>query len=289
MSGGRVAAIRVAVEKDLIDQRPPGNERILQIGEREIVEGIGQNVILNKKAVMNDIDAIPKIIHQIWIGPLEPPREAMETWKKLHREWDYILWTEKNLPELKNQDAFDRSKAHAQKADILRYEILYRHGGIFVDADEYCIKEITPLYQEIHQNKCDCFAVRETDTSELIANGIMGCTAGNAFMGKMVNEINIDQQGQPWEIVGPKYLTKMVDKHSPAIHLFKSKVFLPIHHSEKHRRKIDLNLLKLDPEIYGIQLWGSTTSAYKSKFLDSPFLFAKYWLNRLKRKRFFIT
>ena len=111
----------------------------------------------------------------------------------------------------------------------------------------------------------------------------------NPFMKKLVNGINIDQEGRTWEIVGPKYLTDMIEKHNPAVHLFKSKVFLPVHHSERPRKKINLNQLKQDPEIYGVQLWGSTTCAYKPKFWSSPLLFAKYWFNQLKGKRFSIT
>jgi mannosyltransferase OCH1-like enzyme len=238
---------------------------------------------------MSKVEKIPKIIHQIWLGPLEPPKEAMQSWKKLHPDWGYILWTEKNLPELKNQDAFDRSEAYSQKADILRYEILFHFGGIFVDADEHCIKNINPLFEEIFQGFCDCFAVYEKGNSGLIANGIMGCTKKNPFMEKLVNGINIDQEGRTWEIVGPKYLTDMIEKHNPAVHLFKSKVFLPVHHSERPRKKINLNQLKQDPEIYGVQLWGSTTCAYRPKFWSSPSLFAKYWFNQLKGKRFSIT
>ena len=138
---------------------------------------------------MNDLKRIPKIIHQIWLGPLEPPKEAMESWKDFHPNWEYILWTEKNLPALKNQNAFDRSDAYSQKADILRYEILQDFGGIFVDADEHCIKNIDPLFESIFQSHCDCFAVYEKGNSGLIANGIMGCTKNNPFMKKMVDEI----------------------------------------------------------------------------------------------------
>ncbi|MAV84870.1 MAG: hypothetical protein CML11_03545 [Puniceicoccaceae bacterium] len=236
---------------------------------------------------MSNVEKIPKIIHQIWLGPLEPPKEAMQSWKKLHPDWEHVLWTEKNLPKLKNQDAFDRSEAYSQKADILRYEILFHFGGIFVDADEHCIKNINPLFEEIFQGFCNCFAVYEKGNSGLIANGIMGCTKKNPFMEKMVNGINIDQEGRTWEIVGPKYLTDLIKKHNPAVHLFKSKVFLPVHHSERPRKKINLNQLKQDPEIYGVQLWGSTTCAYKPRFWSSPSLFAKYWFNQLKGKRVF--
>lgn len=238
---------------------------------------------------MKDVEKIPKIIHQIWLGPLEPPVEAMNSWKNLHPDWEYILWTEKNLPALKNQDAFERSERYAQKADILRYEILFNYGGIFVDADEHCIKKIDPLFEKIFEQNCECFASYEKENSTLVANGIMGCTKKNSFMKKMVDEINIEQEGYAWEIVGPQYLTRMLDKHKPAVYLFEPKVFLPIHYSDKHLRKIDLAELMQDPEIYGVQLWGSTTRAYRAKFKDSPSLFFQYWMNKLKGKRFTIN
>lgn len=236
-----------------------------------------------------DASEIPRIIHQIWLGPLEPPMEAMETWRQLHPDWEYILWTEENLPALKNQDAFDRSKSYAQKADILRYELLHCFGGIFVDADEYCVKELTPLYRQVQQNNCDCFAVFESEKSNLIANGILACTAKNSFMAKMVDEINIDRQGDPWQLVGPKYLTDMVETHSPNIHIFKSKVFIPFHFSDRNLRFIDIEKVRQDPEIYGVQLWGSTTSAYKPKFRDAPRLYVRHYINKLKGKTFRIT
>jgi len=234
-------------------------------------------------------EAIPKIIHQIWLGPLEPPTEVMQTWKELHPEWKYLLWSEKNLPQLKNQEAFDKSKAFTQKADILRYELLYQYGGIFVDADEYCIKPIDSLFEKIHQQKCDCFAVYERGNSGLIANGIMGCTIKNDFMKKMTGEIDIDTKSDPWELVGPKYLTSMMEKYQPAAYIFPSKVFLPIHFRDKDRRNIGIEELRKDPDIHGIQLWGTTTSAYRPIFLTSPILFLRYIFKKLRKKTFTIS
>jgi|TARA_B110000967_G_C18825493_1_gene531118 hypothetical protein len=196
----------------------------------------------------------------------------METWKVLHPKWEYLLWSEKNLPKLKNQQAFDQSKAFTQKADILRYELFYHYGGIFVDADEYCIKPIDSLFEKIRQNDCDCFAVYERGNSGLVANGIIGCTAKNDFMKKMTDGIDIDKKGDPWELVGPKYLTATIEKYQPAVYIFSSKVFLPVHFRDKDQRNIDVEELKKDPEIYGIQLWGTTTSAYRPKISNIPYI-----------------
>ncbi|QKF94412.1 putative mannosyltransferase OCH1 [Fadolivirus algeromassiliense] len=48
---------------------------------------------------------IPKIIHQIWIGPNKPPIMWINTWKvdyiNKYPDWQYKLWTEKEINELK--------------------------------------------------------------------------------------------------------------------------------------------------------------------------------------------
>jgi hypothetical protein len=40
---------------------------------------------------------IPKILHQIWIGPKPAPTNLMKTWKDKHPDFEYILWTEQEI------------------------------------------------------------------------------------------------------------------------------------------------------------------------------------------------
>ena len=35
---------------------------------------------------------IPKIIHQIWIGPRPAPEKLMATWKEKNPSFEYIRW-----------------------------------------------------------------------------------------------------------------------------------------------------------------------------------------------------
>ena len=75
---------------------------------------------------------IPKIIHQIWIGDQSKrPTEMMQTWQDMNPDWEYMLWTDDNLPEISNRIQFDAMKELAGKADILRYELLHNYGGVF--------------------------------------------------------------------------------------------------------------------------------------------------------------
>jgi mannosyltransferase OCH1-like enzyme len=88
--------------------------------------------------------AISRTIHQIWIGPDPLPEDHrgwIETWRRHHPNWEHRLWTEEDLPDDPiRPEVLDRLRAPVERADILRLEILYRHGGIYVDTDVECLR-----------------------------------------------------------------------------------------------------------------------------------------------------
>ena len=71
----------------------------------------------------------------------QPPIVWLDTWRKKYRSeypgWDYKLWGEAEVAEIKmrNQDLYDEERMYQCKADILRLEILWREGGVYIDAD----------------------------------------------------------------------------------------------------------------------------------------------------------
>jgi inositol phosphorylceramide mannosyltransferase catalytic subunit len=91
---------------------------------------------------------VPRIIHQIWVGREPLPDEFasyVETWKRNHPTWEHRLWTEDNLPaDLRRPEALERIRHPAERADILRLELLWRHGGVYVDADFECRRSMEP-------------------------------------------------------------------------------------------------------------------------------------------------
>ena len=118
---------------------------------------------------------IPKIIHQIWIGPKEPPTIPMDTWKDKHPDFEYIRWNEEEFikRDMKFEclNRIDSMEQWCGKADIIRLELLYKYGGVFLDADSLCIEPIDDLMDTnflIYEN--------EKVRKGLIANGIMGFT-----------------------------------------------------------------------------------------------------------------
>jgi hypothetical protein len=92
---------------------------------------------------------IPRVFHQIWLGPKPLPEDSrryQRTWLERHRGWELRLWTEENLPaELRRPEVRDRLRAAAERTDILRLELLWRHGGVYVDTACECLRSIEPL------------------------------------------------------------------------------------------------------------------------------------------------
>ena len=70
------------------------------------------------------VSQIPRVFHRIWLGDAPMPEEYVrfgEGWERLHPGWTMRLWTDADLPPLRNQAAFDVATSFAQRADIARY------------------------------------------------------------------------------------------------------------------------------------------------------------------------
>ena len=145
---------------------------------------------------------IPKQLHQIWLGGPPPPAVLtwIETWRAHHPDWEHTLWTDDNRPELVNEAQFERAPSWAMKADLLRYELLLRHGGVYVDADFECHRSIAPLVASR-----DLVLVSEFG---VICNGFMGSEAGHDFLTLCVDRSGAAvARATPAEVARPHLVT----------------------------------------------------------------------------------
>jgi inositol phosphorylceramide mannosyltransferase catalytic subunit len=95
---------------------------------------------------------IPRVLHQVWVGPDLLPEEFAryrETWIHHHPGWEHHLWTEDNLPDgLRRPEVYERLRMPAERSDILRLEVLWRYGGVYVDTDFECHRPLDPLLDQ---------------------------------------------------------------------------------------------------------------------------------------------
>lgn len=212
---------------------------------------------------------IPKIIHQIWIGPKKMPSKYMDTWKEKNPEWTYMRWTDELIKEhypngFRNQKHIDEIEEWAGKADIMRYEILYDFGGFYADADSICVESLDDFLLEN-----DCFAGFENEKIRegLIANGYIGSTKENGLMEILIDKLSktesVSQKTtgkMAWENVGPLFFTQTIIDENYPISVYPSYLFIPEHYSGVKYEGTG--------KVYARQLWGSTQELRNPNFYN---------------------
>jgi len=124
---------------------------------------------------------IPKLMHHIWFGvPFSQEfKRLRKTWLDRHTDWTFIFWTDRpiNDPdaycvysfqelevvleqgmhkrivvdvhalEFDNRYMFDATKNYGERSDILKWEVVYRYGGVYIDTDFECYQPLDPLHE----------------------------------------------------------------------------------------------------------------------------------------------
>lgn len=198
---------------------------------------------------------IPQVIHRIWVGPPMPDHLAAygDTWRAHHPGWEHRLWTEANMPELRNQRLYDQADRITPghegqlRADIARYEILERFGGVYVDCDMECLRPLDRLLDGV-----DCFAGWEKQ-NRWVNNAILGAVPGHPFIAALVAgvERNVRRRwgARPNILTGPQYLTPVYRRHAAEVTVFPQGRFYPYSFLELDRQG------ETFPDAYTVHHW----------------------------------
>jgi mannosyltransferase OCH1-like enzyme len=167
---------------------------------------------------------IPRVFHQIWLGPDPLPPEFSryrETWKEHHPGWEHRLWTEESLPrELRRPEARDRLRHPAERSDILRLELLWRHGGVYLDVDLECLRPIEPLLGGL-----DFFCAYLK--ADQVNNAILGAVAGHPILDRALDEVRPrEYYGFDKAAAGPVFVNELLAAY-PDVALFEPELFYP--------------------------------------------------------------
>jgi len=200
---------------------------------------------------------IPRVIHQVWVGNKERPDEWMDTWKKMMPNWDYVLWTEKEI------DALNMVNSHQYKSlirdgniagavDFARVEILERHGGLYVDADSICLQTL----EDTKFVKGSFLAGIEYD--HRVGNSIIGSVAHHPIMKHYLARLSMATVLEPsCFTIGGTLLTTCIDLHGADEDVVIAP-YLTFYQKTK-------DLPRYRDQIFVRQKWGSTRDLYQDK------------------------
>jgi len=164
----------------------------------------------------NNPQTIPKIIHQIWIGTRPVPYKWINTFERFARKhgWEHKLWRDKDLEELDmiNKEIYNKEKTYHGKADIARLEILYKYGGIYIDADSVCLnKDLGDLIEQT--NNSGIFVGREKKDCAGVANGVVGASKMNPGILHAINTLKNTydkcSNAEPFRKSGPLFFDQV--------------------------------------------------------------------------------
>lgn len=98
-------------------------------------------------------ERIPRILHQSWKSETLPPRwtSVSQGCRDMMPDYEYKLWTDASAREFIAEhyswflDTFDGYTYPIQRADAIRYFVLYHYGGVYLDLDIGCLRPLDPL------------------------------------------------------------------------------------------------------------------------------------------------
>lgn len=176
-------------------------------------------------------DDIPPIIHQIWIGKSIPPiiKLYMNTFKK-QKGFIYKLWCNQDI----NKENFPitykyikrllskKKIIYAMIADLMRLEILYHHGGIYIDTTMECIKPLSFILKYkspfIMSNEQKCgLKCRGKNNMLYITNSFIASIPGYKVLERLLSEKylkSIDFNLPANIATGPYYVRSGIKRHN---------------------------------------------------------------------------
>lgn len=230
-----------------------------------------------------------KIIHQVWFGTIPNKSSAKKAYKKMqiYRDswkvknplWCHIEWSKKLCIELvkreypEHMEMFKQYKYQIQQCDAIRYILLHRYGGWYVDMDYYCNRPLDEVHQAYNN---DIYFVQSPNSvlgqdSDHISNSLMYSCPRHKFWRLFLIELEKHRKAPLYYskhlavmfTTGPAILNRIYTKYKKNYGL-KSlpwKLFHPYGIGD------DIAKLKVDPEIYAIHIGKGSWEGKDSKFL----------------------
>lgn len=182
------------------------------------------------------------------------PDKCIDTWIAKNPDYKVNIWDNNSVSKnfwrnAKQLHEMLDKKDYAGASDVMRYEILYNEGGIYIDADTVCLKPLEDWLLD-----CEAFASWEQEhiRNNLIANSVIGGVPKAKAWEICIEEVSkrdCTEDKLAWQITGPLLVSEIYFSKQPDLTLYPSHFFLPTHHTG-HKNKTTGHR-------FATHLWGS--------------------------------
>lgn len=189
---------------------------------------IPTNLINDFPEIVKGIEVkIPKIIHQTYKSIEKLPevwKNTPQSWINNHPEWEYVFWSDDDCRNYIQKhfpwflEVFDGYEYPIQRADAIRYCILYMQGGLYADCDIESIKPLDDLFYE----DSEIYLIK-TPANDVVTNCFMASKPKSEFWNIVLKEMvyrfknpSILWIGKHWKVMyttGPMMLNYVFNKY----------------------------------------------------------------------------
>lgn len=202
---------------------------------------------------------IPKRIHIVWIGNQSlKPTQCINSWKEMNPEYEVIVWDNEAFASVPwHNISLMYQMMHQEMcgvADMMRYEILYRFGGVALDADSFCVRPLEDWLLEPSEFSC---WENELVRPGLIAVNAMGSVPESPFFGQVILDIaeaSSVTHDRAWKTVGPLRITETWRKNRFPLTIYPSHYFIPNH--------FETDQYTGRAQVFANQFWSTTKGQY---------------------------
>lgn len=198
--------------------------------------------------VLEPTDEIPRILHRT--VPEQTDKTVECYWARfeaMHPGWKMMTWRDPLDPEQfpYTSDLWDLCANGAQLAGLVRLEVLYTHGGIYVDSDVEPLRSMEPLRR--------LWAFAGWEDAKCVPDAVLGSVPGHPAFHAMLTEARLRlEAGQDAWHTGPGVTTSVLPGRDDVV-LFGPSAFYPYHYLEKARAREDF--AKTTPAAFCVHRW----------------------------------
>lgn len=217
---------------------------------------------------------IPKLIHFIWLGKGGKPKNfslVYKSWKTYAASFEIKEWNEESLEEFNLPPYFYKAmkeRKWAFASDVLRFYILEKYGGIYLDIDELLLKSIES--NELLGQSCFLGKYHEVDT--YFGFGFIGSVPCSDLVSRMVKYYE-GYQGEKDTIVnaaGSKIALAIKKEDPLSITFFPQEYFYPLTQADQTHHTYAKHLSNTS----WIPRWKKVAYKIPGYFLLKKFFFA---------------
>lgn len=213
---------------------------------------------------------IPKIIHHVWLGNKPMPLQFanyIADWKRVYHDFEFVLWTDSMveqtniIPEQFKELYYLNELSCVFKSDLLRFFVVAKYGGIYLDTDFECLKKLPELFFSFD-------FLGGVQTNNEVAIGFFASCPQSVVLIDTINCIlpqidaaknsGVFSNDQLYKILGPPFFTQVCKSHfdSPNCFFFAPQHFYPYWWQEPHRRTE--NFIQTSPWAYAVHHWAKS-------------------------------